>query len=124
VVDRSQAGGFLALAGSTALLLRARLFPVPQQRIPLLVGGITGLGVLALSITFSGSRLPVLFVLVLAAGAVLAAGLVYSRRTPTPYLGRIADIVDVLSIMALIPLACAVIGVFSLIQGKFAEIGG
>ncbi len=48
---------------------------------------------------------------------MLAAGLVYSQRPPSPYLGRFADIVDVLAIMALIPLACAVLGLFGAIQG-------
>ena len=55
---------------------------------------------------------------------VLVAGLRFSRKAPTPYLGRTADILDVLAIMALIPLACAVLGVFGAIQGLFASIGG
>jgi hypothetical protein len=63
-------------------------------------------------------------VAIVAAGMVLAAGLVYSRRSPSPYLGRAADIIDVLAIMALVPLACAVIGLFGAIQGLFASIGG
>ncbi|MFD0788569.1 hypothetical protein ACFQZ8_32030 [Micromonospora azadirachtae] len=48
----------------------------------------------------------------------------FSRRRPTPHLGRAADIADVVAIMALIPLACAVIGLFGAIQGMFASIGG
>jgi hypothetical protein len=58
------------------------------------------------------------------AALVLGAGLRYSKQAPSPYVGRIADIVDVLSIMALIPLACAVIGIFHSIQGLFASVGG
>jgi hypothetical protein len=54
---------------------------------------------------------------------VLAATLTYSRRPPSPYLGRLADIADVLAIMALVPLACAVIGVYHAIQGTFASFG-
>jgi hypothetical protein len=71
-----------------------------------------------------GVRLLVLLLLVVATAVVLIAGLVYSQRAPSPYLGRAADILDVLAIMALIPLACAVIGVFGAIQGLFASIGG
>ncbi|GAB3813874.1 type VII secretion integral membrane protein EccD [Micromonospora zhanjiangensis] len=127
IVDRQFAGGLLALAGSAALLLRARLFGGPHQRVPMLAAGIAGLGLLALGYALSsgtGGRLLVLALLILAAAAVLAAGLLYSKRNPSPYLGRAADILDVLAIIALIPLACAVTGLFGTIQGMFASIGG
>jgi type VII secretion integral membrane protein EccD len=128
IVDKSTPGVLLSFAGAAALLLRARLFPTPQQRIPLLVSGAIGLALLAfgaaLNADAAGPRLLVLLAIVVVGLMVLAAGLVYSRRTPSPYLGRIADIVDVLAIMALIPLACAVLGVFGAIQGLFASIGG
>jgi len=127
-VDDSTVGAVLILAAAVALLLRARLFALPRQRVPLLVGGATGLALLALGaalVAEPGSpRLLVVVAVVLVAVAALAAGLVYSRRTPSPYVGRAADILDVLAIMALIPLACAVIGVFDDIQGLFASIGG
>ena len=127
-VDDSTVGGILVLAASVALLLRARLFALPRQRLPLLVGGVTGLALLALGtalVAEPGSpRLLVGVALVLLAVGVLAAGLVYSRRSPSPYVGRAADILDVLAIMALIPLACGVIGVFDDIQGLFASVGG
>jgi hypothetical protein len=51
---------------------------------------------------------------------VLAAGLAYSTRPPSPYLRRLADIADVLAIMALVPLAAAVVGLFHALQGLFA----
>ena len=60
----------------------------------------------------------------LEAPIVLAAALVYSRRAPSPRVGRLADIVDVLAIMALVPLACAVAGIFQTVQGLFASVGG
>jgi hypothetical protein len=126
--DRTTAGVLLSFAGGCALLLRARLFATPQQRVPLIVAGVTGLALLAFGVALTagsaGPRLLVLFAMIAIGLAVLAAGMIYSRRTPSPYLGRIADIVDVLAIMALIPLACAVIGFFDLIQGLFASIGG
>jgi len=125
--DGTVAGVLLCLAAATALLLRARLFALPRQRIPLLVSGLIGLALLAYGYAAGdddGRKLLVLLVMVVAAGAVLAAGLAYSRRSPSPYLGRTADIVDVLAIMALIPLACAVTGLFRAIQGLFSSIGG
>jgi type VII secretion integral membrane protein EccD len=126
-LDGTTAGNLLAFSGAVALLLRARLFALPQQRIPLLVSGVAGLALLLYSFAVDAEpagRLLVLAVVVLAAAVTLAAGLVYSRRLPSPYLGRAADIIDVLAIMALIPLACAVIGLFGSIQGLFASIGG
>ncbi|GAB3160487.1 type VII secretion integral membrane protein EccD [Micromonospora sonneratiae] len=127
-MDFSTLARILAASGAVALLLRARLFAIPQQRVPLLVSGALGLAVLVVSAVLnvgSGApRLLLLALLLIMVATVLAAGLVYSRRAPSPYLGRAADIIDVVAIMALIPLACGVAGVFSAIQGMFASVGG
>ena len=106
--------------------------PLPRQKrwpwwgIGLLT--VTGLAVLAwwwaVDSSPATARLLVLLAVVAVAVTVLAAGLVYSRRSPSPYLGRAADIADVLAIMALIPLACAVIGIFGAIKDLFGSIGG
>ncbi|MGH3683334.1 MAG: type VII secretion integral membrane protein EccD, partial [Natronosporangium sp.] len=128
VASGSGAAAWLTFAAAAALLLRARLFPTAQQRVPLLLGGLAGLALLgfgaALRMDSAGDRLPFLFAIVAAAGIAFAAGLSYSRRSPSPYVGRIADIADVLAIMALIPLAGAIIGVYDAIRGLFASIGG
>jgi type VII secretion integral membrane protein EccD len=120
------AGALLALTVAGALLLRGRLFPTPQQRLPLLVGGVLGLALLALQLTLrlhgAGARLLVVLGIVLAVILVLAATLTYTKRTPSPYLGRFADIFDVLAIMALVPLAAAVVGIYHAIQGGFASL--
>lgn len=126
--DTTFAGKLLSFAAAAALLLRARLFPTPQQRVPLLVTGILGLTLLAFTIAAEagsgGVRLLALLAIVCTASGALLAGLLYSRRSPSPYLGRAADIADVLAIMALIPLACIVIGLFGAIRELFASIGG
>lgn len=118
----------LTVAGAVALLLRGRLFPTPRQRIPLLVSGAAGLGLLvfgaALDAEPGAMRLLHLLALLAAAAVAYGGGLLFSRRPPSPYLGRIADIADILAIMALIPLACGVVGVYGAIQGLFASIGG
>jgi type VII secretion integral membrane protein EccD len=128
IVDSSLVAGLLTLAAAGAMLLRARLFAAPQQRVPLLISGLIGLILLGFSaapkLPADAAGLLLMVVLIVVAVAVLAAGLVYSRRPPTPYLGRAADILDVLAIMALIPLACGVLGLFGAIQGIFASIGG
>lgn len=121
-------GVLLIMAAVAALLLRARLLPTPQQRVPLLVAGLTGLTVLGLGAALGGTGpAPGLMLLagaIVIAGIALPAALIYSRRPPSPYVGRAADMLDVLAIMALIPLACSVIGVFGAIRGLFASIGG
>ncbi len=118
----------LAIGGACALLLRGRLFPSPVQRIPLLVGGVLGLVLVgfewAVHAQVAGARVVLLATIVGTAWLILAAGLIYSRRPPSPYVGRIADILDVLAIMALVPLACAVLDVYSTVRGLFASIAG
>lgn len=118
----------LVVAAVAALLLRARLLPTPAQRVPLLAAGLTGLALLgaggALTGDGAGRGLLLLGGAAVVAGVALPAALVFSRRQPSPYLGRAADIFDVLAIMALIPLASAVIGIFDAIRGLFSSIGG
>jgi type VII secretion integral membrane protein EccD len=116
----------LIVAAIAALLLRARLLPTPQQRVPLLVAGLLGLAGLGVGPVVTGAVSGVVLVLLaaLVTAVALPSALIYSRRAPSPYLGRAADIFDIVAIMALIPLACAVIGVFDNIRGLFASIGG
>ncbi|GAA5188692.1 type VII secretion integral membrane protein EccD [Rugosimonospora acidiphila] len=127
VLDGSATDYVLIVVAAAALLLRGRLFPTPTQRIPLMVSGIVLLALTVFGMTLRspniGVRLLLLFVVALVAGLVLAAGMVYSKRSPSPRVGRMADIVDVLAIMALVPLACAITGLYHTIQGLFASIG-
>lgn len=116
----------LLLAAAAALLLRARLFPIPRQRIPLLcAGGAVAAMVMALRALRAGDNgglALLLLVLLAVAVLVLAAGLVYARRHPTPYFGRLADIGDVLAILALVPLTCYYTGFFHYVQTLLAGI--
>lgn len=115
--------GAALLIGTIAcvFLLRARLFPAVRQRVPLLAVGVLGLFLLVGGAVYAldaGSVLAVLFGGVLPlVGIVAAAGLNYARRAPTPYLGRMADIVDILLIISVVPLACLVMGLFGLVRG-------
>ncbi|WP_229071639.1 type VII secretion integral membrane protein EccD [Actinoplanes sp. DH11] len=121
-------GVLLIVAAVAAMLLRARLLPVPRQRVPLLVAGLTSTATLAIGSAYhadgTAAGLYLLAGAVATAVVALTAALVFSRKAPSPYLGRAADWFDVLAIMALIPLACAVIGIFGTIRGLFASIGG
>ncbi|WP_433165232.1 type VII secretion integral membrane protein EccD [Kribbella sp. CA-247076] len=118
--DRSTSGTILTSLLTAGCLLRARIYPVVKQRLLLLVPGMTGLGCLVVGPLSSASSDPVPLVLPLM--AVLAAatiffGLRYSTRLPSPYLSRYAEILEVLVVLALVPLACAVLGLYAVVRG-------
>lgn len=114
-------------AAGLALLLRSRLFLVPRQRIPLLAAGAAAaallLAVRAVTAADNGALVLVLLAVVGLAIAAAAVGLVYSRRPPSPYLGRMGDILDVVAILALIPLTGFITGFFSYVQSLMAGLG-
>lgn len=100
--------GLLCLAVSLALLLRARAFVGLTQRLVLLLGGCAiGLATVAELLTkldgpvriVVGVALAVLLTVVLAQYAAS-----FASRQISPFWGRIADIVEWLALMAIIPL--------------------
>jgi type VII secretion integral membrane protein EccD len=113
------AGQILVAVSSAALLLRSRLFVTVRQRVPLVVAGLFGAGVLGLALV--GGAGAGLLVVLAAGGLVLAlatvvAGATYSDRPPTPYLGRAADVLDTLIVVSVIPVACAVLGLYDVMR--------
>ena len=48
--------------------------------------------------------------------AVLVAGTVYARRPPSPYLGRAADVLDLVLVVSVVPVACAVLGLYARVR--------
>ena len=47
----------------------------------------------------------------------VVVGLRYAVRPPSPYLGRAAEILEVLLMLALIPVVCGVLGLYGLLRG-------
>ncbi|MFD0823123.1 type VII secretion integral membrane protein EccD, partial [Micromonospora zhanjiangensis] len=48
------------------------------------------------------------------AGLLVAlAGATWSRRAPTPYLGRAADVLDALLVVSVVPVACVVLDLYA-----------
>ncbi|MBB3677838.1 type VII secretion integral membrane protein EccD [Modestobacter versicolor] len=108
--------GLVAAAG----LLRARLFPAVRHRVPQLVAGAVGLVAVVAAVTDAEPSLRLAVgvpVLVAVAGLALAAGLAYQRRPPSPWLGRLADVLDVLVVMAVLPVAFVVVGLYGYVRG-------
>src|SRR5262249_14923501 len=111
----------LAATVSGAYLLRARMLVALRQRAVPLVAGVLGLTVTVLGVTVAapdwarlGLVLPGLVVL---AVLVCASALVYSRQAPSPRLGRLADVFDVVLTLAAGPITAAVLGLFQFMRG-------
>ncbi|WP_326550389.1 type VII secretion integral membrane protein EccD [Micromonospora sp. NBC_01813] len=113
-------GALLLVAVVTGgFLLRARLVPTVRHRLPLLVAGLVGVALLTLvgaGDLAVGTRLALLPVLLLVAAVVVAAGMVYSRRPPSPRLARLGDGLDVVLQLAVVPVACAVLGLYGFMR--------
>ncbi|MEV8509511.1 type VII secretion integral membrane protein EccD [Actinoplanes sp. NPDC051475] len=126
------AGAFVVLASSggtaarilmglavAALLLRSRLFVTLRQRVPLISAGLFGAFALGVDLLWGSGDAMLLAVSVagvLLAMATVAAGATWSRRAPSPYLGRAADLLDGLAVVAVIPVACSVVGLYGLVS--------
>ncbi len=114
------AAPLLASLAGLALLLRARIFPAVAARLPLLAGGVL-VSVLAGWSILSGAGSTARLVAAalafgLVAGLLATAGAARRRREPSPYLGRLADIVDVVAVLALAPVACAVLDLYAWVR--------
>ena len=117
---RGVAALLLANLASVALLLRSRLFPSLAARLPLLAGGLVGLAIAAWSALAVAGPVARLLGVVLAGAAVvvlLATAATAHRRRPSPYLGRLADVLDIVSVVALAPVACAVLNLYAFVRG-------
>jgi len=109
-------GRILVGVAAVGFLVRARLFPTVRQRLPLLVAGAGG-GALLLLAAGRMPRPALAGALVGLALVAALAGTVYRRRPPGPYLGRAADLLDAVCVIAVIPVACGVLGLYGRMRG-------
>ena len=122
VSARSWLGLVTCAVLACALLLRSRLFRGLAQRLWLLLPGFGGLVLLAAGAVHGGpaqARHLALALVPLLAGAALVMGVGswLPAHRPSPFWGRMADIVDTVLIVALLPLALGVAGVFGYARG-------
>lgn len=115
LVDAGPAGAVLAAVTATALALRARLFVAVRHRLPLLGGAVAGYALVAVPlVTAAPAALLSVAVLVGAGTALLAGAGAGALRPPVwPGLGRFADAADTLAIVAVVPLAAAVLDLYT-----------
>ncbi|MDI5943309.1 type VII secretion integral membrane protein EccD, partial [Micromonospora sp. DH15] len=106
----------LCLVLALLSLLRARPFLGRAQRVPVLLAGGLGLGLTAAATFAAGGaavRLGVVLGgLVVAAVVSLIYGLTVAGKRISPVWGRLLDIVEVLLIISLVPLAVWVCGLY------------
>jgi hypothetical protein len=115
-----EAGGLaarvLVAVAAVALLLRSRLFLTVRQRVPLLAAGLAGATVLGAWLAMNGG-VPAALAGFLIALVIITAGATYAKRAPGPYLGRAADLVDTALVVSVVPVACAVLGLYGRARG-------
>ncbi|HEV2377928.1 MAG TPA: type VII secretion integral membrane protein EccD [Streptosporangiaceae bacterium] len=100
-----------------ALLLRSRVFLGRAQRLWLQVPGYSGLMVLAVAASHAMTVVVRLAPLVVGAAVLTGVGVWLPRHRPSPFWGRAAEVTDMVLVIALVPLALGVAGVFSDIRG-------
>ncbi len=120
ITSGSTAALILVMLLTVGYLLRARLYPIVRHRAPMLTAGLAGAVCLVLGPLMSdrddllSMAGPVLLLV-----GVLAAllGVVHSTRDTSPYLGRYAEILEVLVVLAIVPVACSVLGLYGYVRG-------
>ncbi len=116
VRDGGVSGQVIVGMAAAGFLVRARLFPTVRQRLPLLAAGAGAAALLLTGLTRVAWPVPV-GVLVATALLAIVVGGTYRTRAPGPYLGRAADVLDVLCTVGVIPAACAVLGLYGRMRG-------
>jgi type VII secretion integral membrane protein EccD len=111
----------MSLCLSLVLLLRARVFHGRSQRLWMLLSGLAGLAILALHqaarATPALTLVTVVLPAVLAVAVMTAMALRLPVRKPSPFWGRAGDIVDIVLIISLLPLALGLLNLYSWLRG-------
>ncbi|MGN9813312.1 type VII secretion integral membrane protein EccD [Micromonospora sp. BQ11] len=114
------AGRWLVAVAGAVLLLRSRLFVAVRHRVPTVVAGLAGYAVLGAVLAERSG--PAGLLALMLGGLALAlvtvvAGTTYARRPVSPYVGRIADLTDTALVVAVVPVACAVLDLYERARG-------
>ena len=116
----STAGLILVCLLTVGFLLRSRLYPIVRQRLLMLIPGVVGGSCLAVG-PLMATQADLLAVtgpcLLLVGGAVALLGVLHSTREPSPYFGRYAEILEVIVVLAILPVACSVLGLYGYLRG-------
>lgn len=123
IVGNPPAAPLLIIAGTGVFLMRSRMLPSLRQRIPFLITGYWGLVLIAgaqiLSLLETQPDIVPLLIPVLLIVMAMGFGLLYSRVVPHPMWGRLGDILDIVCIIAVVPLVSWTLGLFGYFYGMF-----
>jgi hypothetical protein len=112
-------GRLLLLSAAGAIALRARMYAAVRHRTAALVtAGLAAAPLIAVGL-FAGSA-ALLIAAVFGIAGLITIGLGAGERAGgpvSPYLGRLADLAEVLSLAAIVPLVCVVLGLYSRLRG-------
>ncbi|MFG1675670.1 type VII secretion integral membrane protein EccD [Micromonospora sp. NPDC049282] len=123
VATGGTAGRLLVAVGCAVLLLRSRLFVAVRHRVPAVAAGLAGyalLGAVLAERAGPGGRLALTVGGLALALVAVTAGATYARRPLSPYLGRLADLTDTALVVAVVPVACAVLDLYDRARGLLA----
>ncbi|SCG76097.1 type VII secretion integral membrane protein EccD [Micromonospora humi] len=123
VATGGTAGRLLVAVGCAVLLLRSRLFVAVRHRVPAITAGLAGyalLGAVLAGRAGPGGRLALVVGGLALALVAVTAGTTYARRPVSPYLGRLADLTDTALVVAVVPVACAVLDLYARARGLLA----
>lgn len=112
-------GRLLLLAAAGSIALRARMYAAVRHRAAALVtAGLAAAPLIAVGV-FAGSA-ALLVAAVFGIVGLITIGLGAGERaggSVSPYLGRLADLAEVVSLAAIVPLVCVVLGLYSRLRG-------
>jgi type VII secretion integral membrane protein EccD len=118
-IDGGWAGRLLLLAVAGAMALRARMYAAVRHRTAALVtAGLAAAPLIAVG-SFVGSA-ALLVAAVFGIIGLITIGLGAGERAGgpvSPYLGRLADLAEIVSLAAIVPLVCVVLGLYSRLRG-------
>jgi len=119
--SHSWLGQLTCIVLACSLLLRSRHFSGMAQRLWLMVPAYGGLVLLAAGLAHGSSQAHQLVLalgpLIGGAALVVGVGMWLATRRPSPFWGRAGDIVDTMLVVALIPLALGMTGLFTFVRG-------
>ena len=112
-------GRLLLLSAAGAIALRARMYAAVRHRTTALVtAGLAGAPLIVVGSLVGAAAL--LIAAVFGIVGLITIGLGAGERAGepvSPYLGRLADLAEVLSLAAIVPLVCVVLGLYSRLRG-------
>jgi type VII secretion integral membrane protein EccD len=110
----------LAAVGGLASVLRSRSYAAAAPRILLLIAGVAAMLAVSVDLLDDGSSSTRLLVAgaagVVGFGALVFAGRITRART-SPYFSRLLDVAELASVISILPLAGAVIGIYAAVRG-------